>query len=277
MARALRHWRRPAIRREEALTQQINLFNPLFLKQQRYFSAITMLQAVFIVGLAMASFYGYQYLQLAKLERQIADSDQAFQKQKIQLTTVMAALPQTQALAALDQQAKDIQTTIASRQSLLQVLTTVEAGKSSGYAMYLAAFARQVVEGVWLTSVHIGENGNDLAISGRATNADLVPVMIRKFRAEPVLKGRQFESLEFQSVSVPVQGLPSGRTAQPIVEFRLSSNARQIDMNAGVSPVARTAGTEPPIPAAQAGLPAAVSERLSNGPAPQRGEGARRE
>ena len=41
------------------MSQQINLYNPLFLKQEKHFSARTMAQALGIIALALAALYGY--------------------------------------------------------------------------------------------------------------------------------------------------------------------------------------------------------------------------
>lgn len=212
------------------MTQQINLFNPLFLKQQKYFSAMTMLQAMLVVVLSMAVFYGYQYMQFSKLDLQVKESEQAFEKQKLQLAAVTATLPQTQALTAMEQQSKDLQAAIATRQALLQILSSADAGKSSGYTTYLNALARQVVDGLWLTSVQIGENGSDLEITGRASHPDLIPVLIRKYRVEPALRGRQFESLQVRKVT-PAAG-PANRGMPPYFEFLISSQAVALLANA---------------------------------------------
>ncbi len=41
------------------MSQQINLFNPLFLKRRKHFSAVTMAQALGVLIVGLAAFYGF--------------------------------------------------------------------------------------------------------------------------------------------------------------------------------------------------------------------------
>ena len=43
------------------MSQQINLFNPLFLEKKKYFSAVTMTQALGLIVLGMAGFYTFAF------------------------------------------------------------------------------------------------------------------------------------------------------------------------------------------------------------------------
>ena len=56
------------------MTQQINLFNPVFLKQKKYFSLVPMLQALGLIVLGSALFYGYAAYQVKLLTKQSDDT-----------------------------------------------------------------------------------------------------------------------------------------------------------------------------------------------------------
>ena len=75
------------------MSQQINLFNPLFLNQKKYFSARTMLQslAVLVAGLVAISAYVLQ--QETMLERQAAASSRENVLQNERLASTPAAFP----------------------------------------------------------------------------------------------------------------------------------------------------------------------------------------
>ena len=49
------------------MSQQINLFNPVFLKQKKYFSVIAMGQALAMIAVGSALFYGYANYQVQQL------------------------------------------------------------------------------------------------------------------------------------------------------------------------------------------------------------------
>ena len=41
------------------MSQQINLFNPLFMRKEKYFSARTLLQSLGLIVLGLAALYAY--------------------------------------------------------------------------------------------------------------------------------------------------------------------------------------------------------------------------
>ena len=200
------------------MSQQINLFNPQFLKQKKYFSASAMTQALGLLVLGLAVFYGFAFWQDRNLARQFAESVRAYEQQKQQFAKVTAELSPQKREAQLDQDLKGTETAVASRQALLRELQAGVMGNSAGYSEYLRAFARQTVQGLWLTTIQIAEGGAQLTVSGRALQADLVPVLIGRLKQESVLRGRPLEALAITRSGAV--GKSAGRT---IVDFTVSS------------------------------------------------------
>ncbi len=200
------------------MSQQINLFNPLFLKQKKYFSALTMTQALGLLVLGLAAFYGFAFWQDLSLARQTAQSERAYEQQKQQFAKLTAELGPQKRETQLDQDLKNTEAAIASRQALLRELQIGVTGDSAGYSEYLRAFARQTVYGLWLTGIQIAEGGAQLTMSGRALQPDLVPVLIGRLKHESVLRGRPLEALAITRSGAAGKG--AGRT---IVDFTVSS------------------------------------------------------
>jgi hypothetical protein len=201
------------------VSQQINLFNPQLLKQRKYFSALTMTQALGLVVLGMAAFYGFASWQDRNLARQTADSGRDYEQQKQQFAKVTAELSPDKREAQLDQDLKRADAAIATRQALLRELRAGVVGDSAGYSEYLRAFARQTVQGLWLTGVQIADGGAQLTMSGRALQADLVPILIGRLRQESVLRGRPLDALAITQVAAGKDA------ARAIVTFTVSSQA----------------------------------------------------
>jgi len=199
------------------VSQQINLFNPQFLEKKKYFSAEAMTQALGLLVLGMAAFYGFAFWQDRNLARQIGESGRAYEQQKQQFTKVTAELSPEKREAQLDQDLKSIEAAIALRQSLLRGLGTGGLAGPAGYSEYLRAFARQTVQGLWLTSIQITEGGDQLTMSGRALQPDLVPVLIGRLKQESVLRGRPLEAL---AITRSAAGKDAARA---IVDFTVSS------------------------------------------------------
>ena len=199
------------------MSQQINLFNPQFLEKRKYFSALAMTQALGLLVLGMTVFYGFAFWQGRNLARQTGESERVYEQQKQRFTKVTAELSPEKREAQLDQDLKSIEAAIALRQSLLRELGTSGLAGPTGYSEYLRAFARQTVQGLWLTSIQIAEGGGQLTMSGRALQADLVPVLIGRLKQESVLRGRPLEAL---AITRSTAGKDPART---IVEFSVSS------------------------------------------------------
>jgi hypothetical protein len=197
------------------VSQQINLFNPQFLEKEKYFSALAMSQALGLIVLGLVAFYAYALWQERNLARQTGESGHAYDQQKQQFTKVTAELSPEKREAELDQDLKSIEAAVASRQSLLRELGAGLAGPA-GYSEYLRAFARQTVQGLWLTGIQITEGGAQLTMSGRALQADLVPVLIGRLKQESVLRGRPLEALVITRST-------AGKAPRAIVDFTVSS------------------------------------------------------
>ena len=199
------------------MSQQINLFNPLFLEKKKYFSAVTMTQALGLIVLGMTLFYAFAFWQDRSLARQIAESGRAYEQQKQQFGKITAELSPEKREAQLDQDLKSIEAAIALRRSLMGEFGKGGPAGPGGYSEYLRAFARQTVQGLWLTSIQIAEGGGQLTMSGRALQADLVPVLIGRLKQESVLRGRPLEGL---AITRSTAGKAPGRA---IVEFSVTS------------------------------------------------------
>ena len=203
------------------MSQQINLFNPLFLKRKKYFSALMMLQSVAVLIAGLAIFQVYVMRQEALLARQAAASvrENAFQSERLSKFTAEFSPGRTRTQAEAD--LRVAVAGVAERETLLRQIQSGALGDGAGYSEYLRAFARQIVMGVWLTGLDIEEGAQNLTLKGNALQADLIPVFISRLRAESVLRGRQLESLSIIQAAAGTEGKSPGAPAY--VAFRLSS------------------------------------------------------
>lgn len=198
------------------MSQQINLYNPQFLGTQRYFSAVTMVQALGLVLLGIIAFYGFAVWKDRDLARRAVESSRAYQLQKQQFAKASADLNPERLEAQIDQDLKAAEAAIALRRVLLG---EIQSSGTFAYSEYLRAFARQTVQGLWLTSIQIGEAGVQLNLSGRALQADLVPVFISRLKRESVLQGRPLEALAI------TRGVTATEPKRAVVDFTVSSPA----------------------------------------------------
>lgn len=210
------------------MSQQINLFNPIFLKQKKYFSAITMAQALGLILAGSLVLTGYTSYRVSRLGSHAALTT-------AQLTTAQAQLDKLKGYSGTREKNKtledDVQRAEAQLKSLRQVFETLdkgELGNTKGYSEYLRAFARQIPSGIWLTGFSIHGAGAEIGLQGRALQPDLVPAYINRLKQEPVMQGKSFATLEMQMPEVD-QG-DKDKVASPrkisaaYIEFSLRSS-----------------------------------------------------
>jgi hypothetical protein len=178
------------------MSQQINLYNPIFLKQKHYFSALTMVQALAIVLAGALGIYAFEVRQNRTLEGVLAELDRQLASQREQLLKFSREYSPQGASRQLADELARFEQRLQQRQDLLADLKTGVGGNARGFSVYLSALARQTTPGVWLTGVDIGARGPELVIRGRALESQLVPAYIRALNREAPLQGRAVGELK---------------------------------------------------------------------------------
>ena len=224
------------------MAQQINLYNPIFLQKKKYFSAVTMLQALGLLVAGILAFYGYALNESRTLARVAADTRQQVLSQTEQIGRLTREFSPQGKSRLLDEEVARATVRLKQREELLAVLHTGGLGNTDGFSKYLAAFARQPVAGVWLTGFAIGGDENELRLSGRVLHSDLVPAYIRALNREEVMRGRRIAEMRLTAreeretpapaaptpaANAPAATVPAGANppAAPVryVEFSISA------------------------------------------------------
>ena len=192
------------------MSQQINLFNPVFMSQRKYFSVVAMLQALVLIALGSGLFYGYASYQIKSLTVQIDESNKRYAVEQGKVSHYSAGLPLQDSGESLENELKSIEAKLAAQHDIIE---TLKGGNAAGYSEYMRAFARQRVNGLWLSSFHITGDATQMNISGSVLSPESLGTYMRKLNQEPVMRGKSFASLQMQ------RGGNEGRS----VEFMLQS------------------------------------------------------
>lgn len=204
------------------MSQQINLFNPLFMRKEKYFSARTMLQSLGLIAAGMLVLYGYALVQTHELERLAADYSAQLGTQRAQFIE-LGSRGQSKLLEA---EAARLEEDVKSRRAVLAVVQGRDAGNTQGVSAYFAAFARHPTPGVWLTGFSVGEDGNELRVRGRVLHADLVPAYLKVLNEDAVMRGRLVTELKLVARQEVGAQAASGGEPTRYVEFDLSAPLR---------------------------------------------------
>jgi Tfp pilus assembly protein PilN len=204
------------------VSQQINLYSPIFLKQQKHFSAVTMLQALGLIMLGSALFYGYALYQVSDLSAQAHETEKKLSTEQARLAKIAEQYAPLEKSTLLEQEIARLEVLVKARQEIVGVLKNGALGSTNGYSRYMQAFARQSVGGLWLTAFDITGDGNELAISGRTLRPELIPVYVQRLSQELVMKGHQFASLQISQPQAAGAGEKSAGLRY--LEFTLHSS-----------------------------------------------------
>jgi hypothetical protein len=202
------------------VSQQINLYNPLFRKQKKVFSAMALLPAIGLVVLAVAVFYFYLSAQNSRLEARAADSSRELQNELEQMKIYGAQQSPDARVKLLAERRKKLEAEFNERTQGLQAMDKGTLGRTEGYSGLLRALARLSMDGVWLTRVRFSDERSEAFIAGRATRPELVPVYLERLRREERLRGQDFSTLE---ITRPAQASSTPAAQARFVEFVLSS------------------------------------------------------
>lgn len=203
------------------MSQQLNLFNPVFLRQKKYFSAVTMAQCLGIVLVALIAMYGFQRWQLVGLESQLVEAEAQFKTVQRQLTEFGAA--KRSPSKALEDEATRLEAQVKAQEALLARLDGDELGNTDGFSRYLNALARQTVAGVWITGFTATGTEGPLMIRGRLLQPELLATYLRMLNREDSLRGHGFAELQLTTHEEKAQTANGQAAAARYVEFTLGA------------------------------------------------------
>jgi hypothetical protein len=193
------------------LYQQINLYQPIFRKQRQIFSAVTMMQAVAIVTVALVAIYVYGLLGVLGLE---AEAVQLEGREKAFATQLATLDPDSgqQRRREVEGELKRLNETLVDQQKLIEVLREQPLGSTEGFSAYLAALARRNLDGLWLTRVKVNGATDAIELVGKSVDPELVPRYLLRLGQEEALVGQRFDRFQIER-----------QPDDPRVDFKVSS------------------------------------------------------
>jgi len=181
-----------------AIQQQINLYQPRFRKQEKVFSAQSMLVVLVAAMVVLFGVYGYAKWNVVSL----ANESERLQKQKVNETARLEGLavkfPVKKKSRLIEQQLKDLQGEKKAKQYLVNTLSGRSIGNSSGFSSYFAGIARKHVKGMWIRRLELDNGGDVIGIYGSTLKPELVPQFLQSLSEEESFAGSEFQIFNMQ-------------------------------------------------------------------------------
>jgi hypothetical protein len=179
--------------------QQINLYQPVFRRQEKIFSAVTLLQLGAAVLLLLLIITGHAYWNLAGM-KQTADSlEQQLQGLNRQMGRIEdeRRSPDTD---VLDTEIESLLADIEQRNLLLTQFDQLVTQHQSGFAAKFRALASEHVPGLWLESIRT-DNDQKIELRGITLDAKLVPIYLQQLERREDLSETAFETLSMTRIN----------------------------------------------------------------------------
>jgi hypothetical protein len=199
--------------------QQINLYEPIFRKEPKLFSANAICGGVGIVAAGLIAIALFSWWRAALLERLLrtVQSQESAQKNFIDHTAAIVSLGESPQSIETRLQAMAID--LERRRQALRYLRGAEAGDAApqgggsrvagrgnrGFSGYMAALARQQLDGLWVTAATFTADSSGFELAGSAMSADLVPIYLGRLSGEAALAGIPLQSIEIRRPKGPAK------------------------------------------------------------------------
>jgi len=196
--------------------QQINLFQPVFRKQQKVFSARTLAQIAAAVLVLLIAILAHVRWSLASMGRSAEALQQQHEHIRKQIEALEAAY-QTPDTETLDAEIEQLMADIDQRNSLLVQFDQQIIQHRNGFAAQFSALAEQHIAGLWLEGITVEGDGR-IELRGVSLDAKLVPAYLQQLQKRQGLSTTPFETVSMQRMSAD----------QPQIQFMLRNHKGEV-------------------------------------------------
>ncbi len=180
------------------MMQQVNLYTDELRPRQQPLQARLVVMAIvasLLLVVAGALYVRYENRALNESLTGFQSQMQSLEVRVAELTTAVASRQIDPELVAA---VAELSGNISRRQRLLVEVQRLVGSGGEGFSPYMAAMARQIPEGVWLTGFKIDLGAADVQLSGRTRQSERVPVYLERLGKEPVFSGRHFARFKLE-------------------------------------------------------------------------------
>ncbi len=174
--------------------QQINLFQPVFRKQHKVFSAATLAQITAAVAFLLLLLLVHASWTLANMKASADNLQQQYSHMQQEISALEDTL-RTPDTESLDNEIENLQTRIEARSELLERFDDLAIENQNGFYNQFLTLAKQYIPGLWLEGVSV-DNRARIEVRGGTLNAQLVPVYLQQLAKQSELSAMPFETVK---------------------------------------------------------------------------------
>lgn len=188
------------------MSQQINLYQPIFRKEEKKFSTVAMIQSVGLVAIGVLALYAFTWWQSETLKNELRRIEQSHAAASKRLADAGQKFGPRTGVTSIDAEIARLENELAAKQQVREILKRGIFSNTRGFSDYFASFARQRIPGVWLTGFDITGAGEEMSLAGRTVNPELVPRYLQKLSSEKTLAGIEFRAFQMSRPGPDTKG-----------------------------------------------------------------------
>ncbi|MDP2371302.1 PilN domain-containing protein [Rhodoferax sp.] len=209
------------------MPQQINLCTPILLTQRRYFSALTIVQALAVFVLVGGALCGYWVWSLGVASEGLR---KVLAANAVELASLRAAIKEGRAASgpaeqALNQALQAQRTEMQRRSAMLEALQRGLVKPGWGHAARLRLLAQTIPASVWIT--HMKADDSQLEISGFTLEPAALNDWTTRLAASPTLQEQRLATIKVESANATRVGALASPATVSLWSFSLVSALRQ--------------------------------------------------
>ncbi len=175
--------------------QQVNLYQPIFRKRKKVFSAVALLQVTGVVVAGFLLLYAHGMWRVQALNKDLDSLKSQRQSAIERLAVVERQLAGKRKSRVLVAEAARLERELDDKRRVADALASGRLGGHEGFSGHLEGLAQRHVEGTWVTGLDITGGGNDLELRGAALSPEQVPVLVGSLAKARAFKGMRFQVL----------------------------------------------------------------------------------
>ncbi|MGD8742728.1 MAG: PilN domain-containing protein, partial [Granulosicoccaceae bacterium] len=178
--------------------QQVNLYQPMFRRQEKRFSARTLLVLFAATAIVFSAVYAYARWNVHALQKQLTELQAQYQTELKRIDELARQYPLQRKSQQAQARLEKLRRERSAREKLINVLRGQTLGNTDGFSAHLEAMSRRRVQGMWLTDFHLSGSGERVSIKGGSLSAELVPQFLQKLSDEEAFAGTEFRVFRMQ-------------------------------------------------------------------------------
>lgn len=180
--------------------QQVNLYQPILRKEEKVFSARTLMIGNLLILTGLVLLFLYSLVLSDRMRSQLQHVQTQRDTQVKDLATLSARYPAKSKDSSIQLRIAQARQELQHKQKLFTTVGKLGIDTQQNYSTQLSALARQDVPQLWLHRITL-QQGRNLALQGSALQAAEIPRYLQRLANEKIFSGIDFHSAVIQRVS----------------------------------------------------------------------------